>query len=76
MQVEIIRNKRLNSILEHSDKGVIYLNSDGSIELINLKAEKILGLSRYQVVGSRIDELNLPEALLKTIANLKKRETD
>ena len=71
MQVEIIRNKRLNSILEHSDKGVLYLNMDNSIELINLKAESILGLSRYQVVGRRIDDLPISESLARSIKDLK-----
>ena len=67
MQDEIIRNKRLNSILEHAEKGVLYLNSQGSVELINLKAEKILKLNRYQVVGHRFDSLPLPEVLTQAI---------
>ena len=41
----IVRSNRLHTILEHTDKAVIYLDSDDRIEIINEQAEKILGVS-------------------------------
>ncbi len=63
MNDEIIKNKRLNSIMEHSDKGMIYLNNENRIELINTRAEKILGISRYRVLGNSVDSGDLPDFL-------------
>ncbi len=74
MNEEIIKNKRLNSIMEHSDKGMIYLNNENSVELINTRAEKILGISRYRVLGSRIDSGELPEFLHRVVGSRKNSE--
>ena len=74
MNEEIIKNKRLNSIMEHSDKGMIYINSDNAIELINTRAEKILGVSRYRVTGSSIDSDYLPDFLARAVKNESSNE--
>ncbi|WP_319416876.1 sigma 54-interacting transcriptional regulator [Marispirochaeta aestuarii] len=60
MHEGIVRSNRLHTILEHTDKGVIYLDSEDTIEIINSKAEKILGVSRYRLTGTKISSDLIP----------------
>lgn len=61
MQDELIRNRRLEAIMEHTDQGVLYLSSNGTIKLANQKICKFFGCRQEQLVGKTISQLNLPE---------------
>lgn len=67
MNNEILRNKRLNLILEHSDRGVLYLTSDGYVELINSIAARILHSSKETLMGKKLSKDNFPEELMDAV---------
>ncbi len=69
MKNEIIRNKRFNLIMEHSDQGVVYLAKDGCVELLNTHAEQILQTSRDQLVGRPFNTDTAPKELVEAVAN-------
>ncbi len=74
LQSEIVRNKRLNSILEHNDRGVLYLNSHGKVELANGIAERILHRSKDQLLGCTVDSPMFPSTLAAAIEKEAKDE--
>lgn len=69
MQREILTNKRLGSIIEHTTQGVIYLSADNRIEMLNSKAEEILNVNRRQIIGEYISVGLIPEAFSKSFLN-------
>ena len=71
MNYEIIRNKRLDLIMEHSDWGVLYLNSEGIIELTNSTAEQILQRKSEMLIGSSLSSGYLPQELVNAINERK-----
>ncbi len=50
-------HKRLTTILESLGEGVIVINRQGLIELVNPKAEEILALSKENILGKNIAEI-------------------
>lgn len=73
MKNEILRNRRLSLIMEHSERGVIYLAEDACVELINSPAEKILRRSRDQLVGKKFSNDTFPTEL---VAAVQERSTN
>ena len=71
MNYEILRNKRLDLIMEHSDWGVLYLNADGVIELLNSTAEQILQRKSEMIIGSSLSSGYLPPGLVSAIEDRK-----
>ena len=67
VQTEMVRNRRLNLILEHSDQGIIYINSKNRIELINSAAETILDRPKSELNGANIEHTATPEAIRNVI---------
>ncbi|MCF7915157.1 MAG: PrpR N-terminal domain-containing protein [Spirochaetaceae bacterium] len=67
MQTEIVRNKRLNMIMEHADRGVIYIAADNCVEMLNTKAEQILQRNREQLVGRPLTLDTAPAELVKAV---------
>ncbi len=55
-----LREQRMRETLEASPAGMIVVNRDGRIELVNHQAERMFGLPREQLVGQCIDQL-VPE---------------
>jgi len=68
MQTEIVRNKRLNMIMEHADRGVIYIAADNCVEMLNTKAEHILQRNREQLIGRPLTLDTAPAELVKAVA--------
>ncbi len=52
-----------NLIVEHSTNAVIVMDELSVIRVWNAQAEKVFGLLRKQVIGSRLDETIIPEAM-------------
>ena len=50
-------HERLTTILESLGEGVIVINRQGLVELVNPKAEEILGLPKEDLLGRRIHEV-------------------
>ncbi len=69
MQSEMVRSNRLNLILEHSDKGIIYIDSKRTIELVNTPAEKLLRRSRDELIGTDISSESAPSLLHEAIGH-------
>jgi len=51
------RDLRIREALEAAPAGMIVVNRDGLIELVNSQAERLFGLSREQMIGMNIDAL-------------------
>lgn len=60
MQTEIIRGKRLSMIMEHASQGIIYLDGERRIELINSRALEIFQRPLEQLIGKVVDETIFP----------------
>ncbi len=58
------KTQRIAAILDYSQEGIIALDSDKRILMINKQAELILGLGRRVLYGDRISGLPVPRALL------------
>ncbi len=71
---EIIRNKRMNLLIEQSDVGIIYISTDGLVQLVNTKAEKILNRSKRNMIGYELTSENAPVELLKALKNEKEHQ--
>ena len=69
VQNEMIRNRRLNLILEHGEQGVLYINSSGTIELANSRAVKMLGVTETDLLGADINSDPSPPLLAKALAS-------
>ena len=69
MNEELLRNKRLNLIMEHSDMGVLYLTADGFIQHMNSKSEKILMQNKEQLIGRKIGTENCPNTIIEALRN-------
>ncbi len=63
MQKEILINKRLVSIMEHTSQGVIYLSTDNRIEMLNSRAEEILKIRRNRIIGELFSSKAVPTGL-------------
>ena len=63
MQNEILINKRLSTIMEHSSQGMLYLSNDNQIEMLNSKVENILKIDRKKLIGNKITDNIIPKAL-------------
>jgi len=56
------REERTNTILNHSKKAFLFINSDRIIQNVSASAEKILGIPENKLVGSILDEIiDVPE---------------
>ena len=69
MNDEIVRNKRLNLMMEQSDLGILYIATDGLIQLMNSKAESILGKGKHYLIGQQVSKENAPTELLRILSN-------
>lgn len=57
---EILQEKdRQEAILSNLSDGLIYISNQGKIDMINPKAEKMLGVSASKIVGRNIDDVSL-----------------
>lgn len=52
--------ERLRVMIEHSPYGLLAVNADGRIALVNAQAERLLGYASEELLGSTIDRL-IPE---------------
>ena len=71
MNEEIVRNKRLNIMMEQSDMGILYIATDGLVQLVNSKAEKMLNRSKAYLIGHELTVENSPALLLELLASDK-----
>ena len=73
LQLEIIRfqettrqlqssEARFRTLMESAAQGIIGVNRDGAIQLVNLKAGALFGYSRKELLGQTLEKL-LPEGL-------------
>ncbi len=69
MNDEIVRNKRLNVMMEQSDMGIIYIATDGLVQLVNTKAENMLNRGKRYLIGHELSRENTPKELLEALAN-------
>lgn len=67
--------QRLNSIIEHSDNGIVYIDSEGVIKQINKAALDCLQKSSDQLLNRKIDDTPLPEKIKKNFLFKNKGET-
>ncbi len=68
MNIEIVRNKRLSLMMEQSDYGIMYIATDGLIQLVNSKAEHILGREKHHLIGYQMSKENTPRELLNVVS--------
>jgi len=64
---EVLRNKRLNLIMDHADRGVLYLTTDDRIELMNLQAERFLEVRKERLAGLPVTAETVPEAFASAV---------
>ncbi len=57
-----LREQRVSDTLEASPAGMIVVNRQGIIELVNTQAERLFGLRRVDLIGKSVDEL-VPESV-------------
>ena len=57
-----LREQRVSDTLEASPAGMIVVNRQGVIELVNSQAERLFGMRRNQMIGKSVDEL-VPESV-------------
>jgi transcriptional regulator with PAS, ATPase and Fis domain len=69
MNVELLRSKRLNLMMEHSDMGILYLTADDVVEHMNSKAEKIMGTNKDRLVGKTMAQGRAPDILFKALGS-------
>lgn len=67
MRSEVLRNKRLNMIMEHTDRAVLYLTPDERIELMNGAAEHILQTPKERLIGRTVTPGTVPNELVTAI---------
>ena len=67
--------QRLNSIIEHSDNGIVYIDSEGVIKQINKAALDCLQKSSGQLLNRKIEDTPLPEKIKKNFLFKNKGET-
>lgn len=67
MQSEILKNRRLSIIMEHSGQSILYLNSQNIIEMVNINALKVLQIAKEQLVGKAITSETVPHELQEAI---------
>ena len=70
MNDEILRNKRFNLMMENADRGILYITSDGYIEMANSVAGRILQRSREVLIGSKLTYETCPAALVTAVKDL------
>ena len=68
MQSEILRNKRLNLIMEHASQGIIYLNAQDEVELINSKAQLTFAHSKARMIGKKLSSEMVPQSLVDMVS--------
>ncbi len=68
MNQELVRNKRLNLMMEQTDMGILYIATDGLVQLVNSKAERMLNREKGYLIGQELTEENAPTPLLEVIA--------
>lgn len=66
--------QRLNSIIEHSDNGIIYIDSEGYIKQINKAALDCVQKSSDQLLHRKIENTPLPDKIKNTISFNSKKE--
>src|SRR6185437_7757637 len=52
-----LERKRLESVVEHLADGIVIVDADGRVVLMNLAAEKLLGLTRSRSIGRTYAEV-------------------
>jgi len=55
------REKRMQILLDSVSDGIIFIDEEGSIVLINSVAQQVLGVNPEQVLGKKITDLQLPD---------------
>jgi len=64
----ILENEsRLSSVLDNMVSGVVMIDAEGRIVLVNRSAEEILGYSSKDFIGKRFDSANQPYELVQMI---------
>lgn len=58
---------RLSSVMDNMISGVVMIDEDGIVVLLNRPAEDILGYSPKELIGKRYDEAKLPYELAQMI---------
>ncbi|UHA72447.1 two-component system histidine kinase PnpS [Paenibacillus sp. 481] len=61
---------RLQSVLEHMINGIVMVEADGKVELLNSKAERILGVKCHDWVGKSFKEVRAPHELMQMVADV------
>jgi len=51
------REKRMEIVFNHTDKAFISIDNDRTIQMVNLSAEKLLGLPKTKLLGRLINEI-------------------
>ena len=55
-------------LLEQVDSGVVHLDDTGTLVFLNRKAEQILGVSRNEILGKRVDMLPLRTPIYRVLS--------
>jgi transcriptional regulator with PAS, ATPase and Fis domain len=74
MREEVLRNKRLNMIMDHADRGVLYLAADDRVELMNKQSERILQTAKDQLVGLTLTAESVPKELALAVKNREQNQ--
>ena len=74
MNEELLRNKRLNLIMEHSDMGILYLTADNFVQHMNTRFEKVLKQSKEKIIGQKVGTQLFPDSLVSALRNETKHQ--
>ncbi|MFC1650882.1 PAS domain S-box protein [Candidatus Latescibacterota bacterium] len=63
---------RANALFEYAPEGIVIVNQDGTIELVNAKVEKDFGYCKAELIGNKID-IMVPKNSRKKHVGLRNR---
>lgn len=63
-------NKKLDTVINHVHDGIIYINQDQEIEIVNQKAEEIFEMNSQDIVGRKVKN-TIPNTKLNDVLDTK-----
>lgn len=72
---EILKRKRLETIIERTQRGIVFVNQDGIISICNPEAERYFGALEEQLAGKNILDF-LDDIGLEGILNIREEKTN
>lgn len=76
IQMTQIREKesRLQTVMEHMINGIVMIDAEGQVALLNRKAEHILGVKSIEWLGRSFQDVHAPHELLHMTAEVLERK--